>query len=124
MLFEDVCFQKARFIKSPAPFVREHEKTNPAPLLRKAFSVGAFQRAELRVCALGYGEFYLNGRKVTEDKFIAPVSDYTKTLWVTAYDVTDLLVPGENLFAAVLGNGFYNEAFRSSWDYEVAPWRD
>ena len=124
MLFEDVCFQKARFIKSPAPFVRAHERTNPAPLLRRTFSVGEFQKAELKVCALGYGEFYLNGKRVTEDRFIAPVSDYTKTLWVTAYDVTDLLVPGENLFAAVLGNGFYNEAFRTSWDYDSAPWRD
>lgn len=117
-------FEKAVFIKPDMPFVRTYEKTSPAPLLRRRFTVGPFKRAELSVCALGYGEFYLNGEPVTLDKFIAPVSDYTKTLWYTTYDVTDLLVEGENLFAAVLGNGWYNEPFKTSWDYDAAPWRD
>lgn len=124
MLFENVTFQKARFIKSARPFVREFEMTCIAPMLRKSFSVASYKKAELRVCALGYGEFYLNGKPVTADKLIAPVSNYEKTLWVTAYDVTDQLNEGENLFAAVLGNGFYNEPFPTSWDYDAAPWRD
>ncbi len=117
-------FQKAVFIKSDAPFVRTYEKTCPAPLFRKRFSVGAFHKAQIAVCALGYGEFYLNGKRITEDKLIAPVSDYTKTVWYTVYDVTGLLQQGENVFAAVLGNGWYNEPFKTSWDYEKAPWRD
>ena len=119
-----MAFEKAVFIKPDIPFIRTHEPTNPAPLLRRRFTLGAFRRAELAVCALGYGEFYLNGQPVTRDKFIAPVSDYTKTLWYTTYDVTDLLVQGENVFAAVLGNGWYNEPFKSSWNYDTAPWRD
>lgn len=119
-----MAFEKAVFIKPDIPFHPAHEATHPAPLMRRRFTLGSFRKAELAVCALGYGEFYLNGRLVTEDKFIAPVSDYTKTLWYTVYDVTDLLAAGENVFAAVLGNGWYNEPFKTSWDYDTAPWRD
>ena len=29
-----------------------------------------------------------------------------------------------NVFAAICGNGWYNEYFKTSWDYDAAPWRD
>lgn len=39
--------------------------------------------------------------------------------------MTGLLVPGENVLSAVLGNGFYNEdAPVATWDFENARWRD
>lgn len=54
----------------------------------------------------GYGCAYLNGKAVSEDLFIAPVSDYRRTLWYTIYDVTVFVQKGDNVFAAILGNGF------------------
>ena len=119
-----MAFEKSVFITSYIPFEKEFKDTCPAPLLRKKFSLNAFTNARLNVCALGYGEFYINGKLVTEDKLISPVSDYTKTLWYTSYDVAHLLHAGENVFAAVLGNGWYNEPFKTSWDHDTAPWRD
>lgn len=97
---------------------------SPAVRFRRKFQVSKKQRALLIVCGLGYGYYYINGRQVTKDLFIAPVSDYNKTLWYNRYDVTDLLQEGENILCAHLGNGFYNENFDSAWGHNKAEWRD
>ena len=119
-----MAFEKSVFIKPDAPFVSGYRDHCPAPLLRRRFTLPSFERALIRVCGLGYGRYWLNGQPVTEDRFIAPVSDYDKTLWYTEYDVTGLLREGENLCAAALGNGFFNESFASSWHHNKVPYRD
>ena len=118
-----MAFENIGFIKSPSPF-RWHENA-PAPLFRRRFTVdGLVGSAEVRVCGLGYGYYWLNGEPLSEDLFTAPVSDYRKTLWYNTYDVTGRLREGENVFAVICGNGWYNEYFKTSWDYDTAPWRD
>ena len=114
----------ASFIKPDREFHRDYSEHDPAPLFRRRFSVKKKGEAVLEVCALGYGYFYLNGRPVSDDLFVSAVSDYRKTLWVHRYDVSDLLHEGENVFAAVLGNGFFNESFQTPWKHHLAPWRD
>ena len=116
-------FDRINFIKTSRVF-------NPAdpgfaPMFRRKFVIDEpVQSAVVHVCGLGYAYYYLNGQAVTEDLFIAPVSDYRKTLWYTSYDVTDKLICGENIFAVLCGNGWYNENHRSSWNHNIAPWRD
>lgn len=118
-----MAFEGVNFIKSPSPF-RFHENA-PAPLFRRRFFVeGPVESAEVRVAGLGYGYYWLNGEPLSADLFTAPVSDYRKTVWYNAYDVTGRLREGENVLAAITGNGWYNEYFRTSWDYDTAPWRD
>lgn len=117
-------FENIQFIKSNASFIAEYTQDAPAIMFRRRFSLGEFKKAEIYVCALGYGYFYINGEKITQDLFIAPVSDYNKTLWFNRYDVTDLLNNGDNCVAVICGNGFYNESFATSWDHNIAPWRD
>ncbi len=95
-----------------------------APLFRKKFNLSKVSSARLRVQMLGLTEMYLNGNRVTEDLFISATSDYTKLRWYHEYDVTALLQEGENVFAVICGNGFYNEKLKTPWDYDVAPWRD
>ena len=113
------------FIRHPAPYTPDHLTEEPAPLFRRRFTVRAgINAARLTVCALGLGEIFLNGRPVTKDRFLAPYSNYEKTLWYTEHDVTTLLKEGENLAAAALGNGFYNESLHTAWDFDAAPWRD
>ena len=80
--------------------------------------------AKLNICGLGYAYVWLNGKKVTEDLFTAPVSNYSKTLWYNTYDVTNLLNKGENILAVICGCGWYNEGIKSAWDYDKAKWRD
>lgn len=115
---------KEFFIEVPAVFDPEYRTEDPLPVFRKIFSIEKIPaKATLAVCAPGFGEYYLNGKKVTEDKFISPVSDYNKTLWYNEYDVTGLLCKGKNVFAAILGNGFYNESLHTAWDFNKADWR-
>lgn len=117
--------ESTRFIAHPAPFCYDFCREEPAPLFRRHFSVKAnLQKATLSICALGMGEVWFNGKPATTDRLISPVSEYTKTLWYTTYDVTALLQEGENVAAAVLGNGFFNESLHTAWGWEQAAWRD
>ena len=116
---------RAKFIKSPDPFVKEFRTEAPAPMFRRHFTVGkGLVSAKLAFAALGIGKVFIGGRNVTTDLFVSPVSDYRKTVWYTVYDVTALLSEGENVAAVMLGNGFYNESLHTSWDFDKADWRD
>lgn len=117
-------FEGISFIKPNAPYTAEYRDRNIAPMFRRRFTLAGFKKAELRVCGLGYGYFWLNGTRISDDMFCAPVSDYNKTLWVRKYDVTSLLREGENIAAAWCGNGFFNESLITSWDYNKGSWRD
>ena len=112
------------FIKTGKPFQAEYSDYAPAHLFRRRFTLNAFEKAELVVCGLGYGYYYLNREAVSKDLLTAPVSDYDKILWCNRYDVSHLLYEGENVFAAALGNGFFNESFPSIWENHLARWRD
>lgn len=120
-------FDGIHFIKSNAPFVSDYTTHDPAPLFRRKFFIPDDEtctRARLAVCGLGYGYYYLNGKRVSEDLFTAPISDYRKTLWYNCYDVTALIKAGENVAGVIAGNGFYNESLDTPWNLNKAEWRD
>ena len=118
-------FSKAHFIKPNIPFDPAYRRKNNAPLFRKTFELGISPtKAELSICGLGYAYCFINGKKITDDMFCAPVSDYRKTLWYVKYDVTSLLSKGNNAVSVICGNGWYNEEFPSSWNHNEAEWRD
>ena len=119
-----MAFERARFIKANRPFVWDYQEKDLAPMFRREFELGSFASAELSLVALGFGAFYLNGEKLTEDLFISPTSDYEKTLWYMTYDVTKWLRPGKNVLCCILGNGWYNESLKTPWEFRKAPWRD
>lgn len=118
-----MAFETAVFIKPDEAF--DPKSLSYAPMMRRRFSLSALpKRATLSVAGLGYGCYFLNEREVTPDRFIAPFGDYRKTVWYTTYDVTDKLCLGENIFAVMLGNGWYNEGIGTAWDFDLADWRD
>ena len=121
-------FKNINFIKADMPFVHEFNKfdknKSPCVMFRKKFNVKNPKQAKISVCGLGYGYYYINGRKITQDLFTAPVSDYNKTLWYNVYDVSEFLRDGENIFTVICGNGFFNESFRTPWNHNLAEWRD
>ncbi len=119
-----MAFTNTRFIKANVKNNNEFTYKNYAPMFRRRFELKDFKKAELTVCGLGYGYFYINGKKISKDLFTAPVSDYSKTLWYNTYDVTGLLEKGENILAVICGNGWYNEDCKSSWSFDEAIWRD
>ena len=80
-----------------------------APLLRKDFSVEKrIARAYAYVSALGYYEFYLNGKKVGDHVLDPGMTDYNKRVLYSTYDVTGDLKKGANAAGAILGNGAVN----------------
>jgi len=80
----------------------------PAPYLRKTFFVGArVTRARLYATALGVYEAQLNGQRVGDLQLAPGWTDYRKRVNYQAFDVTPLLVVGDNTLGAILGDGWY-----------------
>ncbi|MDD4008676.1 MAG: family 78 glycoside hydrolase catalytic domain [Fermentimonas sp.] len=89
------------------------EQVNPLShksiYLRHTFdSEKTIKEAVAYVSGLGLYEFSLNGEKVGNSEFAPLLSDYDKTVYYNAYDVTDYLIEGSNAVGILLGNGFYN----------------
>lgn len=83
--------------------------TTTAPMLRKSFSIQKpVKRATMYVAALGMADVTLNGRPVTDNVLGPPFTDSTMRVVYLTHDVTALLVPGENVIGATLGNGFFS----------------
>ncbi|MBL7199077.1 MAG: glycoside hydrolase family 78 protein [Anaerolineae bacterium] len=91
------------------PDIEEDLSTSqPCPMLRATFSVdGAVRSARAYVTALGLYEMMLNHERVSEDVLAPGWTSYQERLHYQTYDVTDLLVEGENAVGAVLGDGWY-----------------
>lgn len=84
--------------------------------LRKEFSTEKRVRdAVLYISGLGHYELSINGAKVGTSEFAPLWSDYHKTVYYNAYDVTTRLAEGENALGVLLGNGFYNIADRKRY---------
>ena len=80
-----------------------------SPLFRKAFALPAKPRcATLYATARGIFDLQLNGRRVSEDRFMPEWTDYNKRLHYRTFDVTELLVTGENAIGAILGDGWWS----------------
>jgi len=80
----------------------------PLPLFRKSFTLSRrVTRALIYVSGLGQYELRLNGRKVGNGELTPGWSDYRKTVYYDAYDVTALLHDGPNVLGVMLGNGMY-----------------
>lgn len=86
-------------------------KDMSAPFFRKEFNVQKeVLEARLYVTALGLYEAYINGTKVGKDYYNPGWTDYNKRVMYSTYDVTSMLINGENAIGAVLGNGWYSGA--------------
>lgn len=84
-----------------------------SPLLRTEVTLTKpVTRARLHVAALGYGELYLNGKRVG-DAVLDPVwTQYDERIEYTTYDVEDRLEEGSNAIGIWLGRGWFSKSFR------------
>lgn len=95
-------------------------------MLRKDFKVARpVARARLYITALGAYEAQINGRRVGDALLTPETSDFRKTALYRAYDVTDLLVAGDNAIGAMVGDGWYGSylAPAGRYAYGDAPMR-
>lgn len=92
----------------PAPWITS-TTTNRLPLFRTSFRVTKpLARAELAICGLGFHETHLNGKPLDDTMLEPGWTNYRKTCLYRMHDLTDRLVPGENVLGVMLGNGMYN----------------
>ncbi|WP_244522904.1 alpha-L-rhamnosidase [Devosia sp. YR412] len=90
----------------------------PASFLRKSFSLNAVSGHEqLRISALGLYICFINGQRVGKDILTPGWTSYDTRLSYQTYDVTDLLVAGENSIDIWLADGW----LRSKMMWGKAP---
>lgn len=90
------------------------------PILRSRFTAGNVRKATLRVVGLGFFHCYINGKEISDDRFLPLSTDFEPRknypvdekltghrLYVPEYDVTHLIAPGENVLALHFGGGWY-----------------
>lgn len=127
---QDACaLEQASWIGAPWDSeTYDRDVIQPAPLLRKEFTVnGKIRSATAYVTGLGFFELYINGKRIGDEVLCPNETSYSHrtevlakagipaidTLWRSfrvmymTYDITSELRRGENVAAAVLGNGFY-----------------
>ncbi len=103
-------------------FITGNPSRNSMPMLRTEFTAErGIQQARLYITARGVYEVYLNGNRVGEDYFNPGLTQYNKTHMYQAYDVTSMIIPGEeNALGAMLGEGWWsgNYTFNgNNWNY-------
>jgi alpha-L-rhamnosidase len=97
--------------------VEDEAKSNPAPMMRREFSVNAkkkVERARLYASAMGLYEVELNGKRVGEEYFTPGWTAYDYRFQYQTYDVTGQLKSGANCLGAMLGDGWFRG--RSAWE--------
>ena len=93
-------------------------KEDPAPLFRKTFDLPkAARKARLYITGLGYYEASLNGQPVGDHALDPAWTVYSKRVFYSTYDVSELLRDGTNSLAVTLGNGWYNPLPLRMWGH-------
>ncbi len=88
----------------------------PSPLFRKGFNPERpVAKATLYITAAGYYKASINGTRVGDIVLDPAWTDFSKRIYYTQYDVTELLGQGENCLGVSLGNGFYNPLPLRKW---------
>lgn len=104
-----------------------------SPVIKVSFFIEKPERAEITVCGLGFFRLWINGREVSEDKFVPVNSQYCKRnltafeypitdelsyrTYAVRYDISKFLIDGENDIRAVLGCGWFAQKKRDAEGY-------
>lgn len=92
-----------------APWVGGARTPAPCPYLRKEFTAhAAVKQARLYISALGLFECFINGQRVGQDELAPGWTNFHKRVQYLTYDVSKLIAGGDNVLAAVLGDGWYS----------------
>ena len=82
------------------------------PMLRRNFQVnGKVASARLYATARGIYECSINGKRLNENYFAPGASQFDKHLMYQTYDVTDILIQGENGIGCILASGWWSDSF-------------
>ena len=79
----------------------------PVDCFKKAFVANDIASARLYITACGLYEAHINGARVGDFIFAPGSTDYSKRVQLQTYDVTALILGGENVISAELADGWY-----------------
>ena len=97
------------------------KKNVPAPYLRRdVIFDNVPEKTEITVCGLGFYELYVNGKRITKGHLSPYIVNPDQVLPYDHYDVSDMIVHGENVFAFHLGNGMQNAFGGFVWSFQKA----
>lgn len=92
----------------PEQFVPEKNKLQPASYIRKKFKINTkIEKATLYTSGLGVYVPFINGKDVSTSMLMPGFTNYDKRVQFFSVDVTEFLQQGENVIAAVVGDGWY-----------------
>ena len=101
----------------------DERQCSPAPLLREEFVVdGPVAAARLYASGLGYGTYYLNGKRLSNAVLSPGFTEYTERALYTTTDLRGRLRQGRNAIGAVLGRGPFGSVGSNFAGYANAPW--
>ncbi|MBP2655635.1 MAG: alpha-L-rhamnosidase [Firmicutes bacterium] len=88
--------------------LRSYEEFNPSLLVRKSFQTKTgIKQARIYATAHGVYALKLNGKRVGNQELAPEITTYHKYLMYQTYDVTELIIPGENIIGITLADGWY-----------------
>lgn len=96
--------------KDTTPFHTTRKKLYlpPTRYYRSTFKPkGKVVQAVAHASALGIYDFHVNGKRVGDSYFSPGWTDYRQRAYYNTYDLTSLLVDGENAVGAVVADGWY-----------------
>lgn len=86
----------------------DSRETRLVPVFRRRFHAEpGLKNARLEITAHGLYEAEINGRAVTDNRFTPGFTSYYHRIQVQTYDVTALVSPGENVWTATVGDGWW-----------------
>lgn len=115
--FCDAAYFETGFLntKWAGSFITSAKKFNtngPCPVLKKKFILDEIPiSARLYITAFGLYQAHINEQSVNQDILAPGWTSYNNHVMYQTYDVTDMLIKGENLITAVLGSGWYKGSF-------------
>ena len=89
---------------------------DPSPVFRKEFiSKSELSSAKLLITAAGYYKASINGVELDEVMLDPAWTDFSKRVYYSEYEITNLIDRDTNCIGVTLGNGFYNPLPLKMW---------
>jgi alpha-L-rhamnosidase len=79
-------------------------------MVRTKFTTGAgkkIAKAKMYISSMGASEVFINGKRMGNDWFTPGSSQFRETIGYNAYDITHMVMEGENSLGAILSPGWY-----------------
>lgn len=89
-------------------FIPQNEERYPVDEFRKKIHISSFVKARLYIGACGIYKTKINGEKIGNQVLTPGVTDYGKRVQYQTYDITDMLLKGDNTWDISLGDGWFS----------------